>query len=183
MNFGEILGEVLDVLRGELGSFGELVFQVSSQTLLDVVFGKQTAAKLGNYGINSQNFGEWIGTPKILTFKNFERRTKARLATHELINQQSIIEHIGEDVEKITLDILLMTALGVNVQETTDLIRGYLKEGYDDFLIIGNEIVGDCRWCITDLRERKKVVDGYGRTLVSELELTFTSYSEPPISD
>ncbi|MBQ6296164.1 MAG: phage tail protein [Selenomonadaceae bacterium] len=179
MDFGEILGEVLDVLRGELGSFGELVFQVSSQTLLDVVFGKQTAAKLGNYGINGQNFGEWIGTPKILTFKNFERRTKARLATHELINQPAMIEHIGTDVEKITMDILLMTALGVDVAAETEKIHDYLTDGYVDFLIIGSEIVGDCQWVISNLREKKTIVDGYGRTTVAELAVEFTSYAEP----
>lgn len=180
MDWEEIYGEVLDILRGEVGSFGDLVFEVSSDTLIDVVFGKQVGAQLGRYGINGQNFGQWIGSPKVLTFKNFERKTQARLATHDLINQPSMIEFLGVDVEKITMDIQLLMALGVDVATETEKIREYLNEGYADFLIIGSEIVGDCRWLISDLREKKIVVDGYGRTTVAELAVEFTSYAEPP---
>ena len=179
MDWEEIYGEILDVLRGEVGSFGDLVFQVSSQTLIDVVFGKQVGAQLGRYGINGQNFGEYIGSPKVLTFKNFERKTQARLATHDLIVQQSMIEFLGVDVEKITLDIQLLMALGVDVAAETEKIRDYLKEGYADFLIVGSEIVGSCQWIISDLREKKVVVDGYGRTTVAELAVEFSSYAEP----
>lgn len=179
MDWGEIFGDILGLMRGEIASFGELVFEVHTDTLIDTFLGKETGAKLGRYGLNSKNFGQWIGMPRVLAFQNYEQRTRARLAEHDLINQQSMIEFLGTDAETITLDILLMRDLGVNPAEVTELLRGYLNDGYADFFILGGEIVGDSQWLINDLTEKKTVVDNYGKTTVARLEVEFRSYSEP----
>lgn len=177
MSLERIIAGVINILRGEIGSFSDLIFEVHSGTMLDSVFGKETMSKVDRTGALEKYLGDTVGRTKVLTFDNYTRKTSGRWAKHELINQMTMIERTGEDTERLTLDIKLVRSLGVKPEEETAKARKYVKEGHADYLVIGGQIIGDGQWVITDLSEKLKVVDAFGRVQVSVLTLTFESYA------
>ena len=153
----------INLLRGDIGSFGDLIFQVYA----------------GRFGFDFEpalTTGEMpkvTAKPslKVLTFDNFNRRTRARYARHQLINKTSLLEKVGDEPDEITLDVKLVRDLGVKPEEEIELIRGYIKDGTAESLIIGSEVLGE--FVITELSEGRTFVDCFGRTQVAELSLTF----------
>ncbi|MBQ4495063.1 MAG: phage tail protein, partial [Selenomonadaceae bacterium] len=83
----------------------------------------------------------------------------------------SLLEKVGDEPDEITLDVKLVRDLGVNPEEEIELIRGYIKDGTAESLIIGSEVLGE--FVITELSEGRSFVDSFGRTQVAELNLTF----------
>lgn len=153
----------INALRGDIGSFGDLIFQVYA----------------GRFGFDFEpalTTGEMpkvTAKPslKVMTFSNFQRRTRARYARHQLINRTSVLEKVGDEPDQITLDIKLIKDLGVTPEEEIERIRTYIKDGHEDSLIIGSEVLGE--FVVTELAEGRLFVDCFGRTLVAELNLTF----------
>ena len=183
MTIGEVINNqierFLESLNGEIGNFGELIFQVHTDNLIDALFGKNTTAKIDKWGLIDKYLGDYLGRGKVLTFNNYVRRTQGRYAKHDLINQPELLEYIGMEAEKITLDIKLISSLGVNPAEETALIRQMLKDGVQEYLVIAGEVIGENKWVITDLVEKVKMTDNRGRTILSELAVTFQEYYEP----
>jgi len=166
----------INLLRGELGSFGELKFQVYATRLNSTL---QALGQAGSQLINDETTRELLarasGT-KVLTFRDYQRRSRARYAKHELINRTTALEKVGDEVEQITLTIKLVKALGVSPEEQARLIRDYIREGHQDFLVIGAEVIG--QFVITSMEESREYVDCFGRTQVSELRLTFEEFAD-----
>ena len=151
----------INALRGEIGSFGEILFECyAGQFKVDF---DATAEGLNGLKVKP-------GT-RVMTFSNFQRRTRARYARHQLINKTSVLEKVGDEPDEITLDVKLVRDLGVNPEEEIELIRGYIKDGTAESLIIGSEVLGE--FVITELSEGRSFVDCFGRTQVAELNLTF----------
>lgn len=151
----------VNALRGEIGSFGDVLFEVYAGAF-KVDF---DATAEGLEGLKVRP-----GT-RVMTFSNFQRRTRARYARHQLINRTSVLEKVGDEPDQITLDIKLIKDLGVNPQEEIERIRTYIKDGTAESLIIGSEVLGE--FVITELAEGRLFVDCFGRTQVAELNLTF----------
>lgn len=151
----------INALRGEIGSFGEILFECyAGQFKVDF---DATAEGLNGLKVKP-------GT-RVMTFSNFNRRTRARYARHQLINRTSVLEKVGDEPDQITLDIKLIKDLGVTPEEEIERIRTYIKDGHEDSLIIGSEVLGE--FVVTELAEGRLFVDCFGRTLVAELNLTF----------
>ncbi|MBQ3442362.1 MAG: phage tail protein [Selenomonadaceae bacterium] len=151
----------INALRGEIGSFGEILFECyAGQFKVDF-----DATAEGLEGLKVRP-----GT-RVMTFSNFNRRTRARYARHQLINRTSVLEKVGDEPDQITLDIKLIKDLGVTPEEEIERIRTYIKDGHEDSLIIGSEVLGE--FVVTELAEGRLFVDCFGRTLVAELNLTF----------
>ena len=127
-----------------VGSFGDLIFEVS--------------------------------TERVFTFDNFTHKVAARYAKHELINSPVVLEYLGEDTHEITLNITLTATLGVNPGLEIKRIQELVLSGSAEFLIIGNEVVGESRFVITEASTRAISYDGQGNVLVAQLDLTFKSY-------
>lgn len=161
----DIFNAGINLLRGAIGSFGELVFEVYA----------------GKFDFDYQNAETTHESPKVtakpsvkvLTFDNYRRTTRARYAKHELFNQQTQLEKVGDDTEQITLTIKLVRDLGVKPEKLSKLIRDYIRDGTADFLIIGNTVVGT--FIITEMEEQLETVDCFGRVIVSVLNVTFES--------
>lgn len=159
----DVFDMAINALRGEIGSFGEIIFECYA----------------GRFGFDFEpalTTGEMpkvTAKPslKVMTFDNFQRRTRARYARHQLINRTSLLEKVGDEPDQITLDVKLIRDLGVDVEEEIELVRRYIKEGTAESLIIGSEVLGE--FVITELAEGRVFVDCFGRTQVAELNLTF----------
>lgn len=115
---------------------------------------------------------------KTFTFDDYQRQSKARYAKHELINEPTALEYLGEDTEKITLEITLHVDLGVNPAEAASRLRALCLNGEAEYLIVGNRVLGNCRWVITDLTEKATAWDNAGNIMVSKLNVTFETYTE-----
>ena len=152
----------INALRGEIGSFGEILFECyAGQFRVDF---DATAEGLNGLKVKP-------GT-RVMTFDNFQRRTRARYARHQLINKTSLLEKVGDEPDEITLDVkLIRELLGTSVESEIELIRGYIKDGTAESLIIGSEVLGE--FVITELSEGRSFVDCFGRTQAAELSLTF----------
>ena len=163
----------INALRGEIGSFGEILFECYA----------------GRFGFDFEpalTTGEMpkvTAKPslKVMTFNNFNRRTRARYARHQLINKTSVLEKVGDEPDQITLDVKLVRDLGVVPEEEIELIRRYIKDGTAESLIIGSEVLGE--FVITELAEGRVFVDCFGRTQVAELSLTMEEVENASSSD
>lgn len=165
----------INLLRGAIGSFGELEFEVHVSRFNSTLKALgQAGSKLIHDEATSNLVGK-LSSDKVMTFTNFQRRTRARYAHHELINAKTVLEKIGDEPDQITLDIKLIRSF-INPEEQAELIRTYITEGHQDFLIIGSEVMG--QFVITEVSEQKDYVDCFGRTLVSVLQVTFEEIAE-----
>lgn len=167
----EMIEELLDfginLLRGEVGSFGEVRFEVYSGSLPHISYDVAT--------------GGWEGLrvkepTRVMTFSNFRRRTRARYARHELINRKSLLEKVGDEPDQISFDVKLIRELGVKPEEEIERLREYIRSGHEDALIVGNEVLG--KYVISESQEGREFVDCFGRTLLAEVALTFEEIGE-----
>lgn len=161
----------INALRGEIGSFGDLIFEVyAGQFRVDF---DATAEGLSGLKVKP-------GT-RVMTFDNFQRRTRARYARHQLINKTSVLEKVGDEPSKITFDVKLVRDLGVKPEEEIERIRQYIKDGTAESLIIGSEVLGE--FVIVELSEGRAYVDCFGRTQVAELSLMLEETGEATQAD
>ena len=152
----DIFNVGINALRGQIFAFGELIGEVyAGQFRMDIT-AEDVKIKPG---------------VRVMTFRDFKRRTRARYARHELLNRTSVLEKVGDEPDTITLEIKLLRELGTNPEEEIERIRDYIKAGYQDALIIGSEVLGE--FVITSMEESREYVDCFGRTHVAELSLTF----------
>lgn len=117
-----------------------------------------------------------VSTERVFTFDNFTHKVASRYAKHELCNGVPVLEFLGEDTSKITLTITLTASLGVNPGYEIKRIQELVLNGDAEWLIIGNEVVGNSRFVITEASTRAISYDGEGHVLVAQLDLTFESY-------
>ena len=117
-----------------------------------------------------------VSTEKVITYDNYKRETKARYARHELINQTSVLEYLGRDLEEITFTMMFTISLGVDPAEETSKLRRMCLDGVADYLILGNTVVGENLWTIESVGESKKAVDHFGKTIVSSVDVKMIEY-------
>lgn len=117
-----------------------------------------------------------VSTEKVLTYDEYKRESKARYARHELINQTSVLEYLGRDLEEITFTMMFTVSLGINPAEETSKVRKLCLDGVADYLILGNTVVGENLWTIESVSEAKKAVDHFGKTIVSSVEVKMVEY-------
>ena len=169
---GKIFDKAINMLRGAIGSFGKIKFEVYSEKIAAI---KIDTTKPGLSGL------EVKPPTRVFTFDNWQRRSRARYARHDVFNRPSILEKTGNEPDTVTLDVKLVRALGTNPEDESEIIRAYIRNGHPDYLMIGNDIVGT--FVMTEMQEQRQFVDAFGRTLVSEIALTFEEVPEDDVLD
>ena len=117
-----------------------------------------------------------VSSLRTLTFDRFKRDTKARFAKHELINQTTVLEYLGRDLEQITFSMKFNRQLNVDPRVETRKIRQLCADGIADYLIIGNQVIGDNLWVIESTGEAVEFWDNRGQILVSTVEVKMSEY-------
>lgn len=117
-----------------------------------------------------------VSTERVLTYDSYKRDSKARYARHELINQTSVLEYLGRDLEEITFTMMFTVSLGVDPAIETSKVRKLCLDGVADYLILGNMIAGENLWVIESVGEEKKAVDNLGKTIVSSVNVKMVEY-------
>ncbi|MCP4747973.1 MAG: phage tail protein [Desulfobacteraceae bacterium] len=111
---------------------------------------------------------------KVLTFDGFERQTKARFASHTVIGQKPVLEHLGTDLDQISMNILFDAFLGVNPLEQINALREMISYGEEQNLVINDEKIG--KFVIESMNENWKAVDNKGRLLAAQVSITLKEY-------
>lgn len=117
-----------------------------------------------------------VSTERVITYDDYKRDTKARYARHEMINQTSVLEYLGRDLEEISFTMMFTVSLGVDPAEETSKLRRMCLDGVADYLILGNTVVGENLWTIESVGEAKKAVDHFGKTIVASVNVKMVEY-------
>ena len=119
-----------------------------------------------------------VSSEKVLTYDDYKRESKARYAKHELINQTSVVEWLGNELEEISFKMTFTTALNVNPAEETAKVRQMCLDGVADYLILGNSVIGAHMWVIESVSEAAIAWDASGNIIVSSVDVKMIEYVE-----
>ena len=127
-------------------------------------------------------FGNYIvfevSTKRVRTYDDYRRQSKARYARHELVNQTAVSEYLGRDLEQISFTMTFNRSLGVEPLDEAERVRELCHDGIADYFILGNRVIGDNLWVISEVSEAVTAWDHSGHALVSNLDVTLTEYVE-----
>ena len=107
----------------------------------------EVAHRLGAIGAFGNVLFE-VNTFRVLTYKDFRRSTKTKLATHNIIGKTPILEYLGQDVEEISFKIQLHSGLGVNPWEEYVKLLDICRSGEANYLIIATHAFGNYKWLL-----------------------------------
>ena len=117
-----------------------------------------------------------VSSAKVLTYDEYKRESKARYAKHELINQTTVLEYLGAELEEITFKMTFTTMLNVNPIEETQKVRDMCLDGVADYFILGNRVIGDNLWVIESVGEEATSWDNRGNILASSVTVKMLEY-------
>lgn len=129
---------------GQLGSFGEIVFEVSLE--------------------------------KIRTFSDFKRSSSSRWNAHERFGQKPRSEFLGPNLDEISFVMRFDVSHGMDPKKEMDRLLEWCRSGRAETLIIGGIPIGMDKWVIKSVTQNWKVVDGSGRLLIGEADVTLEEY-------
>ena len=113
---------------------------------------------------------------KKLTFDDFERSGGNRYATHNSLGVKPKTEHIGPDLEKISMVIKLSSSAGINVERTISNIRDFRDSASVGKLILGGRVVGSGNYIIKTMSESLDIVDNQGSVLKATVNIELEEY-------
>lgn len=129
--------------------------------------------KIGSFGgINFE-----VSTKKVLTFSDFSRSGDARWSEHE-VNKKPISEFLGPGQESVSIKILLKTSLGVTPETELKKLRSFRDSGKVGAFVIGSKSISSNYWYIASISEGHKLIDGKGRVLEVEVDLSLKEYAK-----
>ncbi|BAL83375.1 putative phage protein [Selenomonas ruminantium subsp. lactilytica TAM6421] len=82
-----------------------------------------------------------------LTFDEYKRSFKARIAKHDIIASKPVLEFQGPDITTLTLGIKLRKWLGVNPESCLEILRSYCETGEVLTFVVSGKPVGK-KWLI-----------------------------------
>ena len=103
-----------------------------------------------------------VSDDTVKTLDNMSWSGSARYATHQRHLYHAKTEYTGMNPDQIQFDIILSAYLGVNPQETINLIWKYERDGTPVGLAVGHKGYGKYRWTITKHTIKQKYFDGEG---------------------
>ena len=95
-----------------------------------------------------------------------------------MINQPPALEFIGAGLGEINFTMIFNESLGVDPAEEAQRVRDLCAYGVADYLIIGNEVIGDYMWIIDSVGEEVQAFDGNGQIIVSSINVKLKEYVE-----
>lgn len=122
-------------------------------------------------------------TEKIQTFKDFNRSSTAKLATHEIIGKKPIVEFLSPDLEQVSFVMQLKNSLGVEVEELLRQLREMRDTGKIVDLIINGEPLIKNKWIIESLSESVTNFDGQGKMVNVDVSIALKEYVDNKPSD
>lgn len=113
---------------------------------------------------------------KILTFKDFQRQSSAKIEKHQMIGQKAKSEFLGTELETISFIVDLNAGLGVSPYIEIEKFRYKLNNGVAEPLIIGGNRLGQDLWIISNLSDSWNTVFNDGFLYSASLNITLEEY-------
>lgn len=107
---------------------------------------------------------------RIRSFYGLTRSGSARFAEHVPIGMMPVQEYLGPGADSASLTMKLHAELGVEPMEELTRLRSHMYAGRVVSLFIGEEMLGD--YVVTALNESYKEIDGHGRIVVIDVEVS-----------
>lgn len=114
---------------------------------------------------------------KIRTFSDYGRSGSGRWAKHDLIGRKPVMEFLGPDVEKVSMNIQLRTDHGINPESELGRLRKMRDTGAVFPFILGGAPVSDNYWLLEDIGENVSYWRAGGKILSVSVDITLTEYS------
>ena len=127
---------------------------------------------VGSYGILTFETSD----KRVLTPAGFRQDLSGQWTKHKVIMSKPKLEFGGAETRKIKFTIKLDVNLGVQPRTQIDLIEWMLENGYVDYLVIGNRIIGINQFAITAMSETWDVVYAHGELAKATLDITLEEY-------
>lgn len=127
-------------------------------------------AKIGSWGKNIV-FG--VSSHKILTFSDCSRSIATRWAIHNGISGKPKKELQGQELEQVTMKIVLNASLGVNIHKTMQKLENALLRGQANYLVIGGKRIGRCKYNLVKISEKFGTIYSGGEIAEVSLDITF----------
>lgn len=131
-------------------------------------------ARIGAFGETVFSVSSWA----CLTFDGYKRTVKHEFATHKVHNHVSVLESVGRPPQEVSMEIVLMTALGVNPREEANRLRQMCLDGEPNYLIIGDEAINGSRFVLESLDEEVKAWTAVATPQDIKLKLKLKEYTE-----
>jgi phage protein U len=129
---------------GQIGSFGEIIFEVSLEN--------------------------------IRTFRDFSRSATSNWSEHERFGQKPRSEFLWPDLDEISFVMRFDARYGMNPKAEMDRLLSWCREGRAETLIIGGIPIGMDQWVIRSVTQNWIALDGTGKVIVGEADVTLREY-------
>ena len=114
-----------------------------------------------------------VSSQKIETFRDYERKTRSRIASHDVIGgEKSVLEYVGGEASEISFKMTLARDLGVNVEKELLKLDGMVNSGAAYYLVLGGDVIGYYKWYVSELGERLIYADRWAVKLAVEIDVS-----------
>lgn len=113
---------------------------------------------------------------KTLTFKDLNRSNGVRFQKHDVLLKKPILQFIGEELDKISFNIMFSYQLGTDPIKETDKLVILQRNGTALSFFVGDKGFGRNKWVIEGLNINYPSIDNKGRILSATCEITLLEY-------
>jgi phage protein U len=117
-----------------------------------------------------------VSLDKMRTFNDLSRSASSRWNAHERFGQKPRNEFLGPNLDQISFVMRFDVQHGMDPKAEMDRLLAWCREGRAETLIIGGIPIGMDQWTIKSVTQNWKVIDGTGKLLVGEANVTLEEY-------
>lgn len=118
-----------------------------------------------------------VNARKALTFKEMKVSRGMRTAEHTVPWYKGRLEVTGEELDEVTMTIMLRADLGIRPRKQAERIRQLMHQKIAHYLVIGGRMVMDRRCIITKMNESWNEIYRGGEVAEIEIAVTFKEYN------
>lgn len=118
-----------------------------------------------------------VSSKKVLTPKNITHTASSSWALHNRIGLKPKTEKTGNALQKVSFTIVINAAHGVKPRTTLAKIKSICDNGTLGYLIIGSQIVGGCRYRLTQYSDTWNTVFSRGELSKATVQITLEEYA------
>lgn len=125
-------------------------------------------------------FGDLVfvaSSQQIRTFRDFQRSSSARWATHEVYGQYPKSQFLGPGQDEISFYMYFDARFGVHPRKEVARLTKMCRDGVVASLIIGGLPFGTGKWYVEQVTQSWDIFDNAGRLLVAGAEVRLKEYA------
>lgn len=131
-------------------------------------------AKIGTFG----KLSFIVSSNTVKTFDELKWDTSAKYATHDRHLKDDLLEFLGPEPEQITFKMKFSVFLGVNPLKAVNDLRGMVRNGTAERLVIGGRAYGAYKWAIIKQSANMGTYDNKGNCWAAEVSVTLKEYGK-----